>query len=352
MEFKIANKKIGDKSPCFIVAELSGNHCQKYSLAVKTIRAIAKSGADAVKLQTYIPDSLSLNTKNKYFPVAKEGLWKGMTDYQVYQKSYTPWDWQPKLKKLAESLGLICFSSPFDHQAVEFCAKMKMPAYKVSSPEITDIPLIEHMASQGKPMIVSTGAANLDDIKEAVKACQRKGNNQIVLLKCTCAYPTPLEEVNLNNLITLQKKFKTIVGLSDHALSSSVAIAAVVLGARIVEKHFIIDRKLPSQDKDFSLEPAEFKAMVDSIREIEKALGSFRYQFTEKISKARKGSRSLFIVKDIRKGEVLTRENIRSIRPGNGLEAKYLEKVLTEKAKKDLTKGTPLRWSMISRRKA
>jgi len=344
MEFKIANKKIGDQYPCFIVAELSSNHCQKYDLAVKTIKAIAKAGADAVKLQTYTSDSLSLNIKNKYFPIAKEGLWKGMTDYQVYQKAFTPWDWQPKLKKLAESLGLICFSAPYDNQAVEFCAKMKMPAYKVGSPEIIDMPLIEHMALQGKPMIISTGVANLNDINLAVKTCKNQGNNQIVLLKCSCAYPTPLEELNLNNIIALKKKFKTIVGLSDHTLSSNVALAAVVLGARLVEKHFILDRKLPSQDKDFSLEPAEFKNMVESIREVEKALGRVNYQFTANLQAARKGSRSLFVVKDIKRRGRLTSDNIRSIRPGDGLAPKYFKKVLTKKAKKDLKKGTPLKW--------
>jgi len=267
--------------------------------------------------------------------------------YKLYQEAYTPWEWQPKLKQIAEDMGLICFSSPFDKTAVDFLEKMNIPAYKVASFEITDIPLIEYVATKGKPVIISTGIAELCDIEEAVNACKRMGNNQIALLKCTSAYPTPLEDVNLKTILNMAETFNTVVGLSDHTLEISVPIAAVALGAKIIEKHFILDRKLGGPDAAFSLEPEEFKIMVKAVREVEKALGKVSYELSEKTKKCREFSRSLFVVKDIKVGETLTEENVRSIRPGFGLLPKYLKDILGKKAKKDLKKGTPLTWDLI-----
>lgn len=347
MNITISNRIIGDNHPVFIIAELSANHLQKFDLAVETIKAIKEAGADAVKLQTYTPDTITIDSDNDYFQIKQGTLWDGKTLYQLYQEAYTPWEWQPKLKKIAEDLGLICFSSPFDKTAVDFLEKMNVPAYKVASFEITDIPLIEYIASKGKPVIISTGIATLSDINEAVNVCRRIGNGQIALLKCTSAYPTPLEDVNLRTIPNLAETFKTVVGLSDHTRGISVPIASVALGAKIIEKHFILDRKLGGPDAAFSLEPEEFKAMVKAVREAEKALGEVSYELTEKTKKSREFSRSLFAVKDIEAGETLTEENVRSIRPGYGLHPRYLVDVLGKKAKNSIKKGTPLRWDLM-----
>jgi len=283
--------------------------------------------------------------------------WDGQSLYDLYKKAYTPWEWQPKLKEIAESEGLICFSSVFDKTAVDFLEEIDVPAYKIASFEITDIPLIEYVASKGKPVIISTGIATLSDIEEAVNACKRMGNNQVALLKCTSAYPAPLEEINLNTIPNLANTFKTVVGLSDHTLGISVPIASVALGACIIEKHLTLDRKLggpdaafslePAEFKAFSLEPAEFKAMVKSVREVEKALGEVSYDLTEKMKKSREFSRSLFVVKDIKAGEVFTEENIRSIRPSYGLHPKYLKDILGKKSTQAIKKGIPLSWELI-----
>ncbi len=331
----------------FIVAELSANHLQDFDLAVKTIRAMAEAGADAVKLQTYTPDTITINCNNEYFRIRQGTLWDGATFYELYRKAYTPWGWHEKLKKIAEGLGLIFFSTPFDQTAVDFLEELGVPCYKIASFEITDIPLIEYVASKGKPVIISTGIATLADIEEAVQACRRMGNDQIALLKCVSAYPTPLEEVNLRTIPHLAETFGVTVGLSDHTLSSSVAVAAVALGARIVEKHFILDRSLGGPDAAFSLEPHEFKAMVKAIREEEKALGKISYELTERQKKARKFSRSLFVVKDVKAGEVVTEENVRSIRPGYGLHPRYLKEIIGKRFRKDLPKGTPLTWEHL-----
>lgn len=340
------HKNILKSNKVFIIAELSANHNHNFDLAVKTIKAMKDAGADAVKLQTYTPDTITIDCDNKYFQI-KDGLWKGKTLYQLYQDAYTPWEWQPKLKKIAEDLGLICFSSAFDKSSVDFLENMNVPAYKVASFEITDIPLIEYIASKGKPVIMSTGIATLSDIEEAVNACKRMGNDQIALLKCTSAYPAPIEDANLLTIPNMKETFGTIVGLSDHTLGSSVAIASVALGAMIIEKHFILDRKLGGPDAAFSMKPDEFKQMAKSIREVEKALGKITYDLTEKQKKSRELSRSLFIVKDIKKGEVFTEENVRSIRPGYGLETKYLKDILGKRAKRDLEKGTPVKIELV-----
>ena len=344
----IKNKEIGGNNPVFIIAEMSANHLQKFDNAVKLIKVAKEAGADAIKLQTYTPDTITIDCNNEYFQIKQGTLWDGQSLYELYKKSYTPWEWQSKLKEIAESEGLICFSSVFDKTAVDFLEKINIPAYKIASFEITDIPLIEYAASKGKPVIISTGIATLSDIEEAVNACKRMGNEQIALLKCVSAYPTPLEDVNLRTIPNLAETFKTVVGLSDHTLSISVPIASVALGACIIEKHLTLDRKLGGPDAAFSLEPEEFKAMVKSVRETEKALGEVSYNLTEKMKKSREFSRSLFVVKDMKAGEVFTEENVRSIRPGYGLHPKYLKKILGKRATQDIKKGTPLNWDLIS----
>lgn len=346
ISIRIENRGIAESLPVFIVAELSANHNQNFDLAVKTIKAMKESGADAVKLQTYTPDTITINCNNKYFQI-KEGLWKGKALHELYKEAHTPWEWQPKLKKIAEDLALICFSSAFDKTAVDFLEKMNIPAYKVASFEITDVPLIEYIASKSKPIIMSTGIATLADIEEAVNACKRMDNEQIALLKCASAYPAPIEEANLLTIPNMKETFGTVVGLSDHTLGSSAAIASVALGAKIIEKHFILDRNLGGPDSAFSLEPNEFKNMVKAVREVEKALGSVTYESTEKQKKSRAFSRSLFVVKDIKRGEMFTEENVRSIRPGYGLEPKYIDLIIGKRAKKDLVKGMPVDLSII-----
>lgn len=347
MNIQIGRRLIGDNHPVFIIAELSANHLQDFDLAVRTIKTMKEAGADAVKLQTYTPDTITLDSDNEYFQIKQGTIWDGKTLYQLYQEAYTPWEWQPELKKLAEDLGLICFSSPFDKTAVDFLEQMNVPAYKVASFEITDIALIEYIASKGKPIIISTGIASLADIEEAINACKRMGNDQIALLKCTSEYPAPLEDVNLRTIPDMIERFGTVVGLSDHTLGISVPIAAVALGAKIIEKHFILDRKLGGPDSAFSLEPEEFRTMVKSVRESEKALGNVSYELTEKIKKSREFSRSLFVVKDVNLGEIFTEINIKSIRPGFGLPPKHLREILGKKAIEDIKRGTPLDWSLV-----
>jgi len=343
----ISHFEISDTSPTFIVAELSANHNQKYEVAVETIKEAKRIGADAIKLQTYTADTITIESEKPYFRINQGTLWDGKTLYQLYKEAFTPWEWQPKLKKIAEEMGLICFSSPFDKTAVDFLEQMNVPAFKIASFEITDIPLIEYIASKEKPMIISTGIARLADIEEALDACKKMGNHQIALLKCTSAYPTPLEEVNLKTIPNLKETFHTIVGLSDHSLGISIPIAAVALGAKIIEKHFILDRKLGGPDAAFSLEPHEFEVMVRSVRDVEKALGQVQYELTEKMKRSREHARSLFVVKDIAPGEIFSADNVRSIRPGNGLAPKYLNAVFGRKAKMEIKKGTPLSWNLM-----
>lgn len=348
MKLKIANHTIGGNHPAFIVAELSANHNHSFELAIQTIKAAKKAGANAIKLQTYTADTITINAKDSDFQIKQDTIWDGKTLYQLYQEAYTPWEWQPKLKKMANGLGLTCFSSPFDPTAVDFLEKMKVPAYKVASFEITDIPLIKYMASKGKPIIISTGIATLSDIEEAISACKEMGNNQIILLKCTSSYPTPFEEVNLRIIPNLIETFKVPVGLSDHTQGISVPIAAVALGAKVIEKHFILDRKMGGADSKFSLEPQEFAAMVKAVREAEKALGVVNYELTDKMKKSRELSRSLYVVENIKKGQRITEKNVKSIRPGFGLPPKYLSQVIGRTARKKVEKGTPLNWDLVS----
>lgn len=341
-KIKIGNKTIGGESPVFIIAELSANHNQDYKIAAKSLRAMKKAGADAVKLQTYTADTITMDSDKKYFKIKQGTIWDGQTLYKLYQKAFTPWEWQPKLKKIADELGLILFSSPFDDSAVDFLSKMNVPAYKVASFEITDIPLIEYMAKKGKPMIISTGVAELEDIRAAIVACHGVGNYQIVLLKCTSAYPAPYNEMNLQTIADMTKRFKAVIGVSDHSMGKEAAIASVALGAKVVEKHFILDRKIGGPDSSFSMEPQEFRKMVDSIRNTEQAMGKTTYKLSDKSKKNRQFSRSLFVVENINKGEIFTKKNVRSIRPGFGMHPRLYNKVLGRQSKTNIAKGTPL----------
>ncbi len=330
-----------------IIAELSANHNQSFEIARKTIEAMAKSGADAVKLQTYTPDTLTIDCDNDYFRIKSGTAWDGKTLYQLYKEAYTPWEWQPKLKEIAEKLGMICFSSPFDKTAVDFLEKMNVPMYKIASFEITDVELIEYTASKGKPMIISTGIAGIDEIQDAVNACRKAGNDDITLLKCTSAYPAPIEEANLLTMQDMKDKFGVKTGLSDHSTGDIVAVAAVAMGAVMVEKHFILDRKMGGPDSHFSMEPEEFRIMANKIRDTEKALGKVTYELNEKISSSRVFARSLFAVRDIKKGEIVTENNVKSIRPGNGLKPKHFGKILGKKAKSNIDKGTPMKIELV-----
>ncbi|GIW21337.1 MAG: N-acetylneuraminic acid synthase [Candidatus Sericytochromatia bacterium] len=336
-----------DFNKTFIIAELSCNHVQDLSIAKETIYAIKESGADAVKLQTYTPDTMTIDSKKDYFMIKQDTLWDGKTFYDLYKEAYTPWEWHYELKELTEKLDMVFFSTPSNKDSVDFLEELNIPIYKIASFEITDIPLIEYVASKQKPIILSTGIAALSDIEDAINACKRMGNNNFILLKCTSAYPAPFEEMNLKTIPNLSETFNCPVGLSDHTLGISVPIAAVALGAKLIEKHFILSKDLPSHDKEFSLEPYEFKEMVKAIREVEKALGNVCYDLNEKTKKSREFSRSLFVVKDIKEGDVFTEENIKSIRPGYGLHPKYFKDILGKRAKFNLEKGTPLFWDMI-----
>jgi len=343
----IGKYTIGPSGPVYIIAELSANHNQDFDQAVDLIKSAKEAGADAVKLQTYTPDTLTIDCDNEYFRIGTGTIWEGKNLYSLYKEAYTPWEWQPELKKIANDLGMDLFSTPFDATSVDFLESMEVPAYKVASFEIVDIPLIRKIAQTGKPVIISTGMASVAEIAEAVQTVRDEGNDQIALLKCTSAYPALPEEMNLRTIPHLSRMFDVPVGLSDHTLGTTIPVAAVALGACIVEKHFTLSRKIPGPDSAFSLEPQEFGAMVDAIRETEKALGTVSYKITEHEKASRVFRRSLFVVKDIKKGEKFTQENIRSIRPGYGLEPKHLPKIVGKKARRGIKKGMPLDWNSI-----
>lgn len=337
-----------NKQGTYIIAELSANHNQDFDLAQKTIRAMKEAGADAVKIQTYHPGSITLNSNKPWFIARKDSLWAGQKLYDLYKKASTPYEWHPALKDLAESLGMDFFSSPFDKEGVDLLEKLDVPAYKIASLEITDIPLISYVASKMKPMIISTGVATLEDIELALDTCYLHDNKQVALLKCTSAYPTPVEESNLGAIRFLREKFGVITGLSDHSLGIEIPLTAVAMGAKIIEKHFILDKSIKTPDSDFSLDKDEFKTMVDSVRRIEKAIENNDYIVTAKMESAKTSARSLFAVEDISEGESLTVENIRSIRPGLGLHPKHFNDILGKKAAKNIEKGTPLDWNLIT----
>jgi pseudaminic acid synthase len=330
----------------YIIAELSANHNQSIKTAKATISAAKEVGADAIKLQTYTADTLTINSDQEYFKI-KGGLWDGRSLYELYEDAHTPWEWHSELFEHAQSLGLDIFSSPFDRTSVDFLENLKVPIYKIASFEIQDIPLIEYVASKGKPVVMSTGIATLEDIELALSTCRSIGNDQITLLKCTSAYPAPLEEVNLLTIPEMRERFGVEVGLSDHTMGASSAIAAVALGAKMIEKHFIIDRKQGGPDSSFSIEPTEFKQMVQSIREVEKALGTVTYKLSEKVKQNKIFARSLFVVKNVKAGDIISEENIRSIRPGYGLHPKHYTEIMGKQFTKDLEMGTPLDWNMI-----
>lgn len=330
-----------------VIAEISANHGHDLSVAKRTIEAVKESNADAVKIQTYTPDTMTINCNSKLFTINQGTLWDGRTLYDLYKEAYTPWEWHDELRDLAESLGLIFFSTPFDLSAVDFLEDKHVPWYKIASFEITDIPLIEYTASKGKPMIISTGIADAGDIQLAVDACRRAGNDDITLLQCTSSYPAPVERSNLRMIPNLADTFGVKSGLSDHTIGSAAAVAAVALGATMIEKHFILDRSIGGPDASFSMEPEEFKTMVEEIRTVEKALGGIDYSLTEAKKNSRKFSRSLFVVQDIPAGGVITEENVRSIRPGDGMHPKYLSEILGKKAAVDLKRGDPLSFRAI-----
>ena len=322
-------------SQTLIVAELSANHNHNYDLAARTIEAMVKAGADAVKFQTFKPDSFTMDANTDDFGPRTAGLWKGYRPLDLYTQGSMPYEWQPKLMKVANDLGVACFSTPFDNEAVDFMESMNMPIYKIASFEITDINLIRYAASKCKPMIISTGVAEIEDIELALNACREEGNNDITLLKCTSDYPATLEKANLLTMVDMREKFGVKVGLSDHSMTNTIPIVAVALGATVVEKHFVLDRKLGGIDSAFSLDPTEFSSMVNAVREVEKSLGNVTYE----VSDSDKGRRSLYVAEDMKAGDMITDKNVRSVRPGFGLHPKFYNEIMGKKVIREMKKG-------------
>ncbi len=335
---KIGNFEINKESKVFIIAELSANHNGNIDTAIETIRAAKRAGADCIKLQTYTADTITIDSDKEDFLI-KGTIWEGKNLYKLYQEAYTPWEWHEEIFRVAKEEGLVCFSSPFDKTAVDFLENLNVPAYKIASFEITDIPLIEYVASKKKPIILSTGIAEQEDIELALDACRRVGNNDIALLKCTSSYPAPINEANMCIVKDLAERFNVISGLSDHTMGATVPIVATVFGAKIIEKHFILDRSIGGPDASFSMNEEEFTAMVKAVREAESAIGIVDYTLTEKQAKGKDFSRSLYIVEDMKEGDVLTEKNLRSIRPGFGLHPKYYNEILGKKVNRDYERG-------------
>ncbi|MFS4446109.1 pseudaminic acid synthase [Maribacter sp. 2307UL18-2] len=332
---------------CFIIAELSANHGGKLSVAQETVRAAKRAGADAIKLQTYTADTITLDVRTDDFKINQGTAWDGQYFYDLYKDAALPWEWHQTLFDTAKEEGLICFSSPFDKTAVDFLEELNTPIYKIASFEITDIPLIEYAASKGKPMIISTGIATTDDIKLAIEACKRMGNHDITILKCTSAYPAAPEDANLNTIPDIARRFEVTSGLSDHTMGIEAAVVAVSLGAKVIEKHFILDKAIGGADAHFSLDEGEFKQMVDAVRLAEKMMGQVNYEMTEKKKKSREFSRSLYVVEDVEAGDQITTKNVRSIRPGYGMHPKYYGEVLGKTFRNAVVKGTPLQNEVI-----
>lgn len=341
------NKYISDNDPCFIVAEMSANHAQDLKIAKRIIKEAKKAGADAIKLQTYMPDTMTLDCKNKYFMI-KHPKWGGQTLYNLYKKAYTPWKWHKELKKVADDEGLVFFSTPFDSKAVDLLEELNVPLYKIASAELVDLPLIKYVAQTGKPIVMSTGMATLAEINEAVQAARDNGAKDIILLKCVSSYPSAPSDMNLRTIPDLQKRFNVLAGLSDHTLGFTVSIAAVGLGAKLIEKHFTISRRIKNPDSFFSLEPADLKELVEGVRIVEKAVGKVFYGLTEEEKHSRLYRRSIFAVKSIKKGELLSEKNIRIIRPAYGIKPKHYWSVLGRKASKNIQAGTPLTFKEVS----
>lgn len=330
----------------FIIAEMSGNHNQSLKQALETIRAAKRAGADAIKIQTYTADTITLNCRKPGFMA--DSPWNGMNLYDLYKQAYTPWEWHKEIFHVACEEGLVCFSTPFDKTAVDLLESLSNPIYKISSFEITDIPLIQYVAAKHKPMIISTGIATIEDIELALKTCFQQGNYDITLLKCTSAYPAPVSDANLLMIPDMKCKFQVRVGISDHTIGGDVAVAAVALGAEVVEKHFIIDRSIGGPDSAFSMNLEEFTAMVNSIRNVEQALGMICYPTTPETIKGRQYCRSLYVAKDMKVGEIITAENVRSVRPGYGLHPKFLSDILGHHINSDLAFGTPFSLSYLA----
>ncbi len=345
-EIQIGNHVISPASGTYIIAEMSANHNMDFNRAIKIMQAARAAGADAVKIQTYTADTMTLNSSQSYFQITQGTLWDGMTLYGLYEKAYTPWEWQPQLQKAAGEMGLDFFSTPFDASSVEFLERMDVPAYKIASFEITDIPLIKKAASFGKPLLLSTGIARLADIELAVLACLEMGNENVILLKCCSQYPAPYESMNLKTIPSMATTFDCLTGLSDHTPGTAVAAAGVAVGAKIIEKHLTLDRADGGTDSAFSMEPDEFAKMVENIRIIEKAMGKVSYDLAPGQEKEREHARSLFVAEDMKQGELFTPQNLRSIRPGYGLHPKYYERILGTRATRDIEKGTPVDWSL------
>ncbi len=345
-QIKLGNRVISDDSPCYIIAEMSANHAGSIERAIEIIHAAKESGADCIKIQTYTADTITINCNNEYFQI-KKGKWKGENLYNLYQKAYTPWEWQGRLKEEAEKVGLDFLSTPFDLSAVDFLEELAVDFYKIASFEIVDIPLIKYIASKRKPIIMSTGMATLGEIEEAVNTIRAQGNNNICLLKCSSAYPAIPQDMNLLTINNLQQTFNIPVGLSDHSMGSIAAVTAVALGAKVIEKHFCLSRKIENPDASFSMEPEEFKKMIEDIRLAEKAMGKVSYDLSEEERNSRMFRKSIFAVSEINCGDVFTKENIRVIRPGNGLEPKYYEEIIGKTASVKINRGAPLNWNMI-----
>jgi pseudaminic acid synthase len=336
---KIKEYHINQSSPCFIIAELSANHNGSLEIALETVRAAKRAGADAIKIQTYTADTITLKSDNPDFKINQGTIWDGQFLHDLYLEAYTPWEWHPAIYNEAKKEGLICFSSPFDFTAVDFLESLDTPIYKIASFEITDIPLIKYTAAKGKPIIISTGIAEYEDIKLAVETCRKVGNENITLLKCTSSYPAPIEEANLVMIKQIAEDFNVITGLSDHTMGAIVPIAAVCMGAKVIEKHFILDRSIGGPDASFSMNEIEFTEMVKSIRQVEKAIGENSYNLTEKQKSGRNFSRSLYVSQDIKEGDLITESNIKSVRPGYSIHPKHLPEILGKKAVRNLLKG-------------
>jgi N-acetylneuraminate synthase len=348
MHITINNRKIGPGHPTYIVAEMSANHHGELEEAVRIVKAAKEAGADAVKLQTYTADTLTIPCDNEYFQIGQGSIWEGRNLHDLYSEAFTPWEWQPKLKVIADNLGLDFFSTAFDPTSVDFLEEISVPLHKIASFELVDIPLIRRIARTGKPLIISTGMASLAEIEEAVSAARMEGTQEIALLKCTSAYPAPPEEMNLRTIPHLAETFHVPAGLSDHTLGISVPVAAVAVGACIIEKHFTLSRSVPGPDSVFSLEPKEFTAMVSAVRMAQSAIGKVQYGAGEQESKSQIFRRSLFVIKDMHEGDRFTHENVRSIRPGNGLHSRYLDKIIGLHASRDIQCGTPLTLKLVS----
>lgn len=344
---KIGSREIGKGHPVYLIAEMSANHAGSLERAKEIIHRAKEAGADCVKIQTYTPDTITIDCNKEYFHIA-DGIWNGENLYQLYEKAYTPWEWQGELKEEADKAGIDFFSTPFDNTSVDFLENIGVGFYKIASFEIVDIPLIEYVASKGKPIIMSTGMASLAEIEEAVQAVYRMGNTNLVLMRCASAYPAVTDDMNLKTMQNMGQTFGVPVGLSDHSMGSVAAVAAVALGASVIEKHFCMDREIENPDSSFSMTPKEYKQMVQDVRQAECAVGKVKYGVSKQEEANLAFRRSVFCVKDIKKGETITEENVRIIRPGQGLHPRYFGEILGKTAAREMERGTPMRWEYIN----